>query len=98
MITVNVVKFIVLKANQRLQVVLKNMSIQLKINLIRVKKLNCENGKEYLNKEIYQFTNQKGVELLPCPPYVYQLNGVAERFNRAAMDIGRCLLRVAKIP
>ena len=64
----------------------------------RVKKLNCDNGKEYLNKEIYQFINEKGIELLSCPPYVYQLNGVAERFNRSSMDIGICLLREAKIP
>ena len=53
---------------------------------------------EYLNKEIYQFINEKGIELLPCPPCVHQLNGVAERFNRSTMDIGRCLLREAKIP
>ena len=45
----------------------------------RVKKLNCDNGNEYLNKEIYQFINEKEIELLPCPPYVHQLNGVAER-------------------
>ena len=51
-----------------------------------------------MNKEIYQFINEKGIELEPCPPYVHQLNGVAERFNRSAMDIGRCLLREAKIP
>ena len=29
----------------------------------RVKKLNCDNGKEYLSKEIYQFINEKGIEL-----------------------------------
>ena len=64
----------------------------------RVIKLNCDNGQEYLNREIYQFINEKGIVLLPCPPYVHQLNGVAKRFNRSAMDIGRCLLREAKIP
>ena len=64
----------------------------------RVIKLNCDNGKKYLNKEIYQLINEKGIELLPCAPYVHQLNGIAERFNRLAMDIGRCLLREAKIP
>lgn len=63
----------------------------------RVKKLQCDNGKEYLNKEIYDFIRQKGIELLPCPPYVHELNGVAERYNRSAMDIGRCLMREAKI-
>ena len=61
----------------------------------RVKKLNCDNAKEKLNKEIYQFINEKGIELLLCPRYVHQLNGVAESFNRSAMYIGRCPLREA---
>ena len=63
----------------------------------RVKKLQCDNGKEYMNREIFNFIKYKGIELLPCPPYVHELNGVAERYNRSAMDIGRCLLREAKI-
>lgn len=63
----------------------------------RIKKLQCDNGKEYLNKDIYNFIKHKGIELLPCPPYVHELNGVAERYNRSAMDIGRCLMREAKI-
>lgn len=63
----------------------------------KVKKIQCDNGKEYLNKEIYNFIRQKGIELLPCPPYVHELNGVAERYNRSAMDIARCLMREAKI-
>lgn len=63
----------------------------------RVKKLQCDNGKEYLNRDIYNFIRHKGIELLPCPPYVHELNGVAERYNRSAMDIGRCLMREAKI-
>lgn len=63
----------------------------------RLKKLQCDNGKEYLNKDIYNFIRQKGIELLPCPPYVHELNGVAERYNRSIMDVGRCLMREAKI-
>ena len=63
----------------------------------RVKKLRCDNGKEYLNRVMYDFVKSKGIELLPCPPYVHELNGVAERYNRSAMDIGRCLMREAKI-
>ena len=27
----------------------------------KVKKLQCDNGKEYLNKEIYNFKRQKGI-------------------------------------
>ena len=63
----------------------------------RVKKLQCDNRKEYLNKEIYDFIRQKGIQLLPCRPYVHELNGVDERYNRTAMDIGRCLLREVRI-
>ena len=62
-----------------------------------IKKLQCDNGREYLNKEIYNFAKYKGVEILPCPPYVRELNGVAERYNRSAMDMSRCLMREAKI-
>lgn len=73
------------------------------VNLVRnkfnktIKKLRCDNGKEYLNSKIYEFVKNKGIELLPCPPYVHELNGVAERYNRSAMDMGRCLAREAKI-
>ena len=63
----------------------------------RIKKVQCDNGKEYLNREIYDFVKSKGIELLTCPPYVHELNGVAERYNRSAMDIGRCLMREVKI-
>ena len=63
----------------------------------RVKKLQYDNGKEYLIKEIYDFIREKGIQLLPYPRYVHELNGVAERYNRTAMDIGRCLLRDARI-
>lgn len=63
----------------------------------KVKKLHCDNGKEYMNKEIFNFIKYKGIQMLPCPPCVHALNGVAERYNRSAMDIGRCLMGEAKI-
>ena len=63
----------------------------------KVEKLQCDNGKDYLNREIFEFIKSKGIELLSCPPCVHELKGVAERYNRSAMDIGRCLMREAKI-
>lgn len=63
----------------------------------RVKKLRCDNGKEYLNNEVSKFAKGKGIVISPCPVYVHELNGVAERFNRSIMDMARCLLEEAQI-
>jgi len=32
-----------------------------------------------------------------CPPYVHELNGTAERFNRSIMDMARCLMAETKV-
>lgn len=63
----------------------------------KVKFLRCDNGKEYLNKRIYNFAKEKGIVINNCPAYVHELNGTAERFNRTIMDISRCLLAEAKV-
>lgn len=63
----------------------------------KIKSLRCDNGKEYLNSSIYKFTREKGICMIPCPPYVHKLNGVAERYNRTVMDMSRCLLKEAKV-
>lgn len=63
----------------------------------RVKTIRCDNGKEYLNSNIYKFVKDKGIYISPCPPYVHELNGVAERYNRSIMDTARCLLAEAKV-
>lgn len=47
----------------------------------KIKVLRCDNGREYLNKNIFEFTRNKGIKVDPCPAYVHGLNGVAERFN-----------------
>lgn len=64
---------------------------------MKVKKIRCDNGKEYLNSRIYQFTRSKEIQINACPPYVHELNGVAERFNRTIMDMARCLMAEAKV-
>ncbi|CAK1597248.1 unnamed protein product [Parnassius mnemosyne] len=61
-----------------------------------IKELRCDNGKEYMNRRVFQFAKEKGIIIKPCPAYVHQLNGTAERYNRTLMDMGRCLLSEAK--
>ncbi|XP_032457437.1 uncharacterized protein LOC100116824 isoform X3 [Nasonia vitripennis] len=63
----------------------------------KVKYLRCDNGKEYLNNEVFNYAKSKGIVISPCPVYVHELNGVAERFNRSIMDMSRCLLEEAQI-
>jgi len=63
----------------------------------RIKKLRCDNGKEYLNSNVYRFAREKGISIDVCPPYTHELNGTAERYNRSIMDMARCLLAEAKV-
>ena len=57
----------------------------------KIKKLRCDNGIEYLNKDMYRLFRKKGIELEPCPPYVHELNGTAERYNRTISIIALSL-------
>lgn len=63
----------------------------------KIKKFRCDNGKEYLNNKIYDLADEKGIEIEPCPPYVHELNGVAEKFNRDVMNSARCLMYEASV-
>lgn len=63
----------------------------------RVKTLRCDNGTEFLNNKMYKITKEKGIIIETCPPYVHQLNGVAERYNRTIMDTARCLMYDSKL-
>ena len=63
----------------------------------RLKILRCDNGREYLNNQIYKFARDKGIRINNCPTYVHELNGAMERYNRTVMDMARCLLTEAKV-
>ncbi|GBN90595.1 Copia protein, partial [Araneus ventricosus] len=51
-----------------------------------VKRIRCDNAKEYVSGELQKVAKNAGVEIDPCPPYTSQLNGVAERMNRTLFD------------
>jgi len=44
----------------------------------KIRRLRCNNGKEYLNLKIYKLVREKGIQINACPPYVHELNGTAE--------------------
>lgn len=41
---------------------------------------------------IFRFTRERGIVIKPCPAYVHEPNGTAERFKRSVVDIGKSLL------
>lgn len=63
-----------------------------------VKKIRCDNAKEYLTNEFVNFTRNIGVVIDPAPPYTPSLNGVSERANRSLLDKGRALIAEANLP
>lgn len=63
----------------------------------KIKRLRCDNGTEYINKQIFEFAREKGIFIEPCPPYVHELNGTAERYNRSIMETARCLLKESDV-
>lgn len=44
----------------------------------KIKKIRCDNSKEYLNSNIYRFIKEKGIYLNVCPLYAHELNGTAK--------------------
>ncbi|GBL85692.1 Retrovirus-related Pol polyprotein from transposon TNT 1-94 [Araneus ventricosus] len=63
-----------------------------------VKRIRCDNAKEYVSGELQKVARNAGVEIDPCPPYTPQLNGVAERMNRTLFDKARAMLYDSKLP
>lgn len=59
--------------------------------------LRCDNGKEYLNKNFYEFARNNGFRIAPCIAYNHQQNGVAERYNQTIMNRVRCLRKEANL-
>lgn len=59
---------------------------------LKVNKIRCDNGREYINKKLKNWVCKKGVELDCTIPHTPQLNGTAERMNRTIMEKARSLL------
>ncbi|KRZ71003.1 Retrovirus-related Pol polyprotein from transposon TNT 1-94 [Trichinella papuae] len=60
--------------------------------------LRTDNGREYVNQRLRNFLREKGIEHQFSAPYTPQQNGVAERKNRALVEMAKCMLTDAKLP
>ncbi|KAF2891065.1 hypothetical protein ILUMI_15108, partial [Ignelater luminosus] len=59
---------------------------------VKISKLRCDNGGEYSSKEFKDFCCKNGIQIQYTIPRNPEPNGVCERFNRAVMNMARCLL------
>ena len=63
-----------------------------------VKVLHCDRGGEFINKELRQFTESKGIVFELSEANVSEQNGVAERSNRTVWETTISLLLSSKLP
>lgn len=64
----------------------------------KVKCIQSDNGKEFVNTSIDEFLKERGIIRRLTVPYCPQQNGVAERRNRTLVEMARCLLLQSGLP
>jgi hypothetical protein len=63
-----------------------------------IKRLRSDNGSEYINKELRGYAESKGIFFEQTAPHSSSQNRIAERFNRAIMNLVRTGLRKHSLP
>ncbi|GJY72689.1 putative ribonuclease H-like domain-containing protein [Tanacetum coccineum] len=64
----------------------------------KVKVIRCDNGTEFMNREMKQFCEMKGILRQFSVAKTPQQNGVAERRNRTLIKAARTMLSDSKLP
>ncbi|UYV76893.1 hypothetical protein LAZ67_14002313 [Cordylochernes scorpioides] len=75
----------------QLGLLLHQLEAENQMNL-KVSKIRCDNGGEYVNEDIKSWCKAKGIIMDLTIPHSPQLNGKAERLNRTLMEKTRALL------
>ena len=57
----------------------------------KVSRFQCDNGGEYVSKEMKEHFERKGIQIEFTIRYMPQQNGVAERANRTILEKARCM-------
>jgi transposase InsO family protein len=64
----------------------------------KIKVLQTDNGREYVNHEIHNLCHEAGIQLQHTIPYTPQQNGVVERKNRSLKEMASCMLHAKSLP
>jgi len=60
--------------------------------------IRCDNGTEYVNKELIGWCKDRGIDLQHSAPYSPQSNGAPERLNRTLIELARAMLIAKNLP
>ena len=58
----------------------------------KIKNLRTDNGKEYVNKNMYHLCEECSIQIQHSVPYTPQQNGVAKRKNRSLKDMATSMI------
>jgi len=59
---------------------------------LKISRFRCDNGREYISKEMTHKLEKKGIRIEYTIRYTPQQNGVAEHMNRSILNKARCML------
>ncbi len=63
----------------------------------KIKRIHTDNGTEYVNIKMHEYTRSNGIVHSTTAPYNPQSNGVAERMNQTLMSKVRAMLLLGKL-
>lgn len=64
---------------------------------LKISRFRCDNGREYISKEIKDHFEEKRIQFEFTIRYTPQQKGVAERMNRTIVEKARCMLLNSKL-
>lgn len=64
----------------------------------RLKKLRTDNGTEYRNSKMTEYTRARGIVMEHSAPHTPEQNGKSERSNRTVVESARTMLQAKKLP
>lgn len=80
---------------EKLKQVISQIRSETGNNVIR---LRSDNGREYVNKDVAAFLEEKGIQHEVSAPYNPEQNGMSERENRTLLNLARSMLYSSNLP
>ena len=76
----------------------KNYLTYLHIRGISTHAIRVDHGTEFVNKDLEEWCQTKGMEIQMTAPYSPSQNGVAERMNRTLVELARAMISGSNLP